>query len=145
MIEGKRWLIIYYFYPFFLFLLLLLNLFESESFSLSKLLLFSVLLLIIFFLLSKFKLLNKGNKKKNNYISRRGKSNKNINYNKGDEREDFNLNQVLLTEDEVDKGPKRPPRRNSVRMSIFIRNMNKVETVSASKLMKVKKKKKKYT
>ena len=88
---------------------------------------------------------NKGNIKKNNYISRRGKSNKNINYNKGDEREDFNLNQVLLTENEVDKGPKRPPRRNSVRMSIFIRNMNKVDTVSTSKLMKVKKKKKKYT
>jgi hypothetical protein len=62
---------------------------------------------------------------------------------KGEITKEFNLDQVLLTEGEVNKGPKRPPRKNSVRMSIFIRNMNKVDTVSTSKLMKVKKKEKK--
>ena len=88
---------------------------------------------------------NKGDKKKINYLSGREKLNKKNNYNMGEAGKEFNLDQVLLNENEVDKGPKRPPRRNSVRMSIFIRNMNKVETVSTSKLMKVKKKKKKYT
>ena len=56
----------------------------------------------------------------------------------------LNLEQVLLTENDLPKGPKRPPKRNSIRMSVFIRNMNKVDAMSTSKIMKVKKKKKKY-
>ena len=60
-------------------------------------------------------------------------------------KDDFKLDQVLLTENEnEDNGPKRPPKRNSIRMSIFIKNMNKVDSLSPSKIMKVKKKKKKY-
>ena len=55
---------------------------------------------------------------------------------------DINLNQYLLSE-ETKKGPKRPRKRNSTRMSIFTKNMNKFENLSNS-IMKVKKKKKKY-
>ena len=88
---------------------------------------------------------NKGNRKKFVPLTDREKSYNMNNNKKGEITKEFNLDQVLLTEGEVNKGPKRPPRKNSVRMSIFIRNMNKVDTVSTSKLMKVKKKKKKYT
>jgi hypothetical protein len=45
--------------------------------------------------------------------------------------------------EETKKGPKRPRKRSSTRMSIFTKNMNKVENLSNS-IMKVKKKKKKY-
>ena len=88
---------------------------------------------------------NKRNRKKFVPLTDREKSHNMNNNKKGEITKEFNLDQVLLTEGEVNKGPKRPPRKNSVRMSIFIRNMNKVDTVSTSKLMKVKKKKKKYT
>ena len=58
-------------------------------------------------------------------------------------KDDIQLDQILLNENNVSKGPKRPPKRNSIRMSIFVRNMNKVDSASTSKIMKVKKKKKK--
>ena len=68
---------------------------------------------------------------------------KKITYKDSNGKEDIKLDQVLLTGEE-NKGPKRPPKRNSIRMSIFIKNMNKVDSMSTSKIMKVKKKKKKY-
>ena len=45
----------------------------------------------------------------------------------------------------MNKIRKRPVRKSSIRMSIFTRNMNKFETLNASKIMKVKKKKKKIS
>ena len=68
---------------------------------------------------------------------------KKVTYKDSNGKEDIKLDQVLLTGEE-NKGPKRPPKRNSIRMSIFIKNMNKVDSMSTSKIMKVKKKKKKY-
>ena len=85
------------------------------------------------------KIIDSHNKKKNtnykNSFTRKKKSSLlNI--------KDINLNQYLLSE-ETKKGPKRPRKRSSTRMSIFTKNMNKVENLSNS-IMKVKKKKKKY-
>ncbi len=73
--------------------------------------------------------------------NRNNSENKNDYINRGST---LNLDQVLLNENDLPKGPKRPPKRNSIRMSVFIRNMNKVDAMSTSKIMKVKKKKKKY-
>ena len=82
--------------------------------------------------------------KKNSLTERaRKRYEKKVTYKDSNGKEDIKLDQVLLTGEE-DKGPKRPPKRNSIRMSIFIKNMNKVDSISTSKIMKVKKKKKKY-
>ena len=82
--------------------------------------------------------------KKNSLTERaRKRYEKKVTYKDSNGKEDIKLDQVLLTVEE-DKGPKRPPKRNSIRMSIFIKNMNKVDSLSPSKIMKVKKKKKKY-
>ena len=62
-----------------------------------------------------------------------------------DSLKDIQLDQVLLNEKEMNKIRKRPVRKSSIRMSIFTRNMNKFETLNASKIMKVKKKKKKIS
>ena len=51
----------------------------------------------------------------------------------------FQIDSQLISDE---KRPKRP-RKNSIRMSIFTKNMNKVDTLT-QKIMKVKKKKKKY-
>ena len=56
---------------------------------------------------------------------------------------DIQLDQFLLSDNKGSNSPKRP-RKNSIRMSIFTKNMNKVDTLT-NKIMKVKKKKKKYT
>ena len=82
--------------------------------------------------------------KKNSLTERaRKRYEKKVTYKDSNGKEDIKLDQVLLTGEEI-KGPKRPPKRNSIRMSIFIKNMNKVDSMSTSKIMKVKKKKKKY-
>ena len=82
--------------------------------------------------------------KKNSLTERaRKRYEKKVTYKDSNGKEDIKLDQVLLTGEE-NKGPKRPPKRNSIRMSIFIKNMNKVDSMSTSKIMKVKKKKKKY-
>jgi hypothetical protein len=53
------------------------------------------------------------------------------------------LNEVLLSEKELNtKLPKRPKKKDSVRLSIFIKNKVKVEDTT-SQIMKIKKKKKK--
>ena len=88
------------------------------------------------------KTLNKKNNKYVNHTERYSIKN-NYRYNTRDSLKDIQLDQVLLTEKEMNKSPKRPARKTSIRMSIFTRNMNKFETINASKIMKVKKKKKK--
>ncbi len=85
---------------------------------------------------------NKRGYKYSNYTDRYSMKN-NYKYNTRDSLKDIQLDQVLLTEKEMNKSPKRPARKTSIRMSIFTRNMNKFETLNASKIMKVKKKKKK--
>ena len=89
------------------------------------------------------------NPKKNNNINNKiifklGRNNDlnnaNGRYFSSSPNKDFQLDKVLLNENKISDSPKRPQRRRSVRMSIFTRNMNKVEP---TKLMKVKKKKKK--
>ena len=58
-------------------------------------------------------------------------------------QKEINLNQGLLNENEINFIPKRPVRKNSMRLSIFIKNMSKIKKINTVKLMKVKKKKKK--
>ena len=70
--------------------------------------------------------------KKNNFIK--------SNFSERNNREsNFQIDSQLISDE---KRPKRP-RKNSIRMSIFTKNMNKVDTLT-QKIMKVKKKKKKY-
>lgn len=59
------------------------------------------------------------------------------------QQKEINLNQALLNENDIDFSPKRPIRKDSTRLSIFIRNMRKINTLNTFKILKVKKKKKK--
>ena len=53
------------------------------------------------------------------------------------------MNKVLLNENEINFLPKRPERKSSTRLSVFVRNMSKINRINTFKIMKVKKKKKK--
>ena len=79
---------------------------------------------------------------KSNNLTERKNNNVNIRLIDRNSIHNFQLDQVLLTENYMNKSPKRPHRKSSVRMSIFTRNMRKFD-LSTSKLLKVKKKKKK--
>ena len=72
-------------------------------------------------------------------IKERNKTDRNERYS----HKDIKLDQFLLSDKKGNNSPIRP-RKNSIRMSIFTKNMNKVDTLT-NKIMKVKKKKKKYT
>jgi len=54
----------------------------------------------------------------------------------------FELNKFLLSESNIDQLSKKP-RKNSIRMSIFVQNKMKMDNLTPAKLMKLKKKKKK--
>ena len=56
---------------------------------------------------------------------------------------EINMNKVLLNENEINFLPKRPERKSSTRLSVFVRNMSKINRINTFKIMKVKKKKKK--
>ena len=80
----------------------------------------------------------------NNSIKKeKNKTERNERYSNRDSNRYIQLDQVLLSDKKGNNSPKRP-RKNSIRMSIFTKNMNKVDTLT-NKIMKVKKKKKKYT
>ena len=72
----------------------------------------------------------------------RNKSNKKVSY--SNIKEEFKLDQILLTDDNAKKSPNRPRKRNSIRMSVFTQGMTKVDSSNTIQLMKVKKKKKKF-
>ena len=87
--------------------------------------------------------------KKKNVLKRSKKDlsykriNHTINYN--DKRDsDIRLDSVLLTENDINtRSPKRPKKRESTRLSIFIKNKMKMDNSTSEQIMKLKKKKKK--
>ena len=57
---------------------------------------------------------------------------------------DLKLDRVLLTENDINtRSPKRPKKRNSTRLSIFIKNKMKMDNSTSEQIMKLKKKKRK--
>ena len=82
-------------------------------------------------------------KKNKNKINGNNISHKNIIDRSSRVNSNLKLNEVLLNEKELNtKLPKRPKKKESVRLSIFIKNKVKVEDTT-SQIMKIKKKKKK--
>ena len=85
--------------------------------------------------------------KKKTHIKRSKKdiSYKKINRTYNEKRDsDIKLDSVLLTENDINiRYPKRPKKRNSTRLSIFIKNKMKMDNSTSQQIMKLRKKKKK--